>query len=215
MHKKSIFISIEGIDGAGKTMQTKALTANLIKLGRQVCPTFEPTNSPLGKAVRSLLSDDTKYPAVSELFLLMADRVHHANSIISPALTSGQDVVTDRYLDSTFAYQGIKIGDLDWLENWTKQNLVLPQITLWIDLSPQLALQRIAQRNINDKKSELAQIEKFEKESILRMVAQNYEKIYKNNGNRIVKIDGSQDFDQVSIAIFNAVKKYIDSIDAH
>jgi dTMP kinase len=106
-----VFVSFEGVDGSGKTTQAELLTAWLRdQEGRDVVATREPGGTPLGEEVRRLLLDSTKVGPWAEAALFAAARAELVDEVIAPALESGKDVVCDRYVDSSLAYQGIARG---------------------------------------------------------------------------------------------------------
>ena len=101
-----MFISFEGIDGVGKSTQADLLEAHLVGLSREVVRTLEPGGSELGRDIRKLLLHSGHVDARAEALLYAADRAHHVATVIRPALAEGKVVITDRYLDSSVAYQG-------------------------------------------------------------------------------------------------------------
>ncbi|NIM05075.1 MAG: dTMP kinase [Armatimonadetes bacterium] len=105
--KKGLFITFEGIDGCGKTTQARLLAKVLKKAGHEVLLTREPGGTSLGKRLRQLLlNPNSKVCAEAELFLYLADRAQHVREVIAPALKQGRIVISERFADSTVAYQG-------------------------------------------------------------------------------------------------------------
>lgn len=157
----SLFISFEGMEGAGKTTQIRLLRQKLLKLGFTVTVTKEPGATEIGKVLRKLLLDD-KYPIrhpFSDLCLFTADRLEHVVQVIQPALNDGQIVICDRFTDSTLAYQ---IGGQQ-LDKKTVQDLVSlvslkPDITFLLDVNLEEGLERVFKRKKIDRyeKKELA-----------------------------------------------------------
>ncbi|MBU1610205.1 MAG: dTMP kinase, partial [Proteobacteria bacterium] len=107
-----MFVTFEGIEGCGKSTQIKLLTSYLEELGREVLVTLEPGGSRIGRELRKLLltMESQDLTGESELFLYLADRAQHVSQVIRPALTAGKVVLSDRFADSTVAYQGYGRG---------------------------------------------------------------------------------------------------------
>jgi len=144
------FISIEGIDGAGKSTHIAALTERLAAGGAQVLNTREPGGTALAERLRELVLH-SGMDGLTEALLVFAGRRDHLQRVIEPALAAGQTVLCDRFTDATFAYQGAGRGmDLQvlaTLEQWVQQGpqgLRQPDLTIWFDLPPATAAQRRA-----------------------------------------------------------------------
>jgi dTMP kinase len=139
------FITIEGIDGAGKSSHLDALTAWLRRRGHEVVQTREPGGTRLAESIRELFLHKDDMDALTEALLVFAARRDHLRQVIEPALARGAVVVCDRFTDATFAYQGGGRGfDLDvltQLEQWVQQGRQ-PDLTLWFDLPPSVAASR-------------------------------------------------------------------------
>lgn len=153
-----LFISVEGIDGAGKSSHIDAMAAALRAVGHVVCVTREPGGTPLAEQLRALVLH-TPMDALTESLLIFASRRDHVAQVIRPALARGEVVLCDRFTDATFAYQGGGHGfDLDvlgTLENWVQMEqggaLLQPALTLWFDLPAQVAAQRLSGARVPDK----------------------------------------------------------------
>jgi dTMP kinase len=159
-----LFISVEGIDGAGKSSHIDAMAAALRAVGHIVCVTREPGGTPLAEQLRALVLH-TPMDALTESLLIFAARRDHIAQVIRPALARGEVVLCDRFTDATFAYQGGGHGfDLDvlgTLENWVQspegqdgqdgRALLQPALTLWFDLPAQVAAQRLTGARVPDK----------------------------------------------------------------
>ena len=154
-----IFISFEGIDGAGKSTHIEAL-ADRIRAGRRtVCMTREPGGTPLAEGLREMVLRQPMDP-LTEALLIFAARRDHLGQVIEPALARGEVVLCDRFTDATFAYQGGGRGFdravLSTLESWVQRAspsvpLRQPDLTVWFDLPPEVAAQRLAGARVPDR----------------------------------------------------------------
>ena len=160
-----MFISFEGIDGVGKSTQADLLEAHLVGLSREVVRTLEPGGSELGRDIRKLLLHSGHVDARAEALLYAADRAHHVATVIRPALAEGKVVITDRYLDSSVAYQGAgrilgatEVRDLSML---AIQGL-LPALTVLLDLDAASAVARRAKTGDAPDRLEREKVEFFE-----------------------------------------------------
>ena len=146
---RGLFITIEGIDGAGKSTQARLLAEWLRERGAEVLLTREPGGTKLGERLRAVLLDgQAAVSAAAELFLYAADRAQHVEEVIRPALGEGRTVVCERYADSTAAYQGYgRRLDLDFVHqvNRFATGGLEPDLTLLLDLPVEVARQRMAQ----------------------------------------------------------------------
>ena len=139
-----LFISLEGIDGAGKSTHLQALADGFRQRGHEVLVTREPGGTELAEALRELVLH-RPMDAMTEALMVFAARRDHLVKQIEPALRAGQTVLCDRFTDATFAYQGggrgFDLAVLGQLEKWVQQGRQ-PDLTLWFDLAPALAAQR-------------------------------------------------------------------------
>lgn len=153
-----MFVTFEGPEGAGKSTAIQAVAEVLRGGGRQVVTTREPGAGTLGQRIRALLLEpsESPMPARSELFLFLADRANHVDTVIRPALESGAVVLCDRFADSTVVYQGHARGlateTLRSLNAFATGGLV-PDVTLLLDLDPEVGLARIASKDRMDGES--------------------------------------------------------------
>jgi dTMP kinase len=156
-----IFISFEGIDGAGKSTHIEGLAQAFRAQGRAVTLTREPGGTALAEKLRALVLNDTM-DAMTEALLVFAARRDHLQQVIEPALARGEVVLCDRFTDATFAYQGggrgFDLAVLSFLEQLVQtvtspQGDVLrqPDLTIWFDLAPGIAAQRLAGARVPDK----------------------------------------------------------------
>ncbi len=145
------FLSVEGIDGSGKTTQVRLLVERLRSAGRTVLQTKEPDGGQLGAEVRAMLTRPDRLLAPAEqLLLVSAARFDHVRSVIRPALADGQWVVSDRFIDSTYAFQ-VAASDIDLNEMFQSIREIvvgqtLPDLTIILDLSLEIAIDRRRQR---------------------------------------------------------------------
>jgi dTMP kinase len=156
-----LFISFEGIDGAGKSTHIEALAAALRARGRTVVLTREPGGTPLAEKLRTLALNEPMDP-LTEALVMFAARRDHLLQVIEPALARGEVVLCDRFTDATFAYQGggrgFDLQVLATLERWVQRVPALsagqvrqPDVTVWFDLPPAIAAQRLAGARVPDK----------------------------------------------------------------
>jgi len=185
------FISIEGIEGAGKSTQLAFIQRYLSDNGKQLTVTREPGGTPLGEEIRSLLltPTDTGMAIDTELLLMFSARAEHVARVIKPALEQGEWVISDRFTDATFAYQGggrgISQQRIAELANWTLKGLK-PDLTLLFDLPVEVGQQRVVSRNQGVDRFEQEKIEFFQK------IRTCYLERAKQEPNRIKVIDSSQ-----------------------
>ncbi|HVA60704.1 MAG TPA: dTMP kinase [Mycobacteriales bacterium] len=146
-HPRGVFVAFEGGDGAGKSTQVALLTDWLAEHGHPVVTTMEPGATTVGQQLRATLLDRRDQPMAprTEALLYAADRAQHVDEVVAPALDRGAVVVTDRYVDSSLAYQGagrtLAAGEVARLSRWATHGLV-PDLTVVLDVSPQLGLAR-------------------------------------------------------------------------
>ena len=153
MTDRGKFITLEGLDGAGKTTHIEWLADALRRRGKTVLVTREPGGTPLGERLRDLLLHEPMH-ADTEALLMFAGRQEHLRALILPALDAGQWVVCDRFTDATMAYQGggrrIPLARLAILENWVQGNLH-PDLTLFFDVPVATALGRLSASQARDR----------------------------------------------------------------
>jgi len=144
--RAGLFVSFEGGDGAGKSTQCRLLAEWVEGLGREAVLTREPGGTPLGVALRGLVLHGDHVDPRAEALLYAADRAHHVASVVRPALERGAVVITDRYLDSSVAYQGtgrdLGADEVEQLSLWATRGL-MPVLTVLLDLDPVLGRSRL------------------------------------------------------------------------
>ncbi|MGO3411898.1 MAG: dTMP kinase [Leuconostoc falkenbergense] len=195
---KPLFISFEGPEGAGKTTILNILIAELQpKLGNKLVTTREPGGNPISEAIRAILQpeDDNGLEKRTEALLYAAARRQHLVEIIQPALAAGKVVISDRYVDSSLAYQG---GGRDlgvekiWQINQFAIDGLLPDLTIYLDVPSELGLARVT---ANRK----GKIDRLDKESLAfhQKVRQTYLKLQSEFSDRIKIVDATQPLDKV------------------
>jgi len=207
-----MFITLAGIEGSGKTTQIKKIAEFLEKKKQPYILTREPGGTETGKKIRAILLDpDTKgLSSKAELLLYAADRAHHLDSVILPALKSGKYVICDRFMDCTTAFQGFGRGiDMNLIEKIHAIVLegLKPDITFLLDIDPGTGLNRAisciatGERAVNESR--------FEQESLNfhQKVRQGYLNLAEKEPHRFVIIDSSMDVDSVSEIIIEAIAK--------
>jgi dTMP kinase len=182
-----MFITLEGSEGAGKSTLIKHLKKYFLDRNIEFIFTKEPGASEVGAKLRKLLLDKSvELDPLSETFLLLADRIEHVRKIINPALEVNKNVLSDRYLDSTYAYQGAgrKINK-DELDKFIKPlNFPEPDLTIYLDLPVEEGLMRAKGRN---------ELDRFEEEEIdfFERIRNSYLKLAQEDENRIFTIDST------------------------
>jgi len=191
MTKTGLFISFEGIDGAGKSTHIDGLAAAFKAQGRQVTLTREPGGTPLAEKLREMVLHDAM-DSLTEALLIFAARRDHLHNVIEPALARGDVVLCDRFTDATFAYQGsgrgFDLGVLKQLEQWVQAiptGLRQPDVTVWFELDPAIAAVRLAGARVPDR-FEAQPVEFFQK------VSDGYATRAQADAQRFVRLDAAQ-----------------------
>ena len=199
MTKTGLFISFEGIDGAGKSTHIDGLAAAFKAQGRHVTLTREPGGTPLAEKLREMVLHDAM-DSLTEALLIFAARRDHLQNVIEPALARGDVVLCDRFTDATFAYQGsgrgFDLNVLKRLEQWvqaipanvvsaTANGLRQPDVTVWFELDPTIATVRLAGARVPDR-FEAQPIEFFQK------VSDGYAARVQADAQRFVRLDAAQ-----------------------
>lgn len=207
---KGLFITFEGGEGAGKTTLINRVFDELIAKGHSVIRTLEPGGTSLGKEVRELLLHQMKSPICrqSELFLYLADRAQHVQELILPALEAGRIVLCDRFNDSTLAYQGAARSlNVDLLRGLclAATDGLVPDLTLYLDLDPQVGLSRAKQKNTFDR---------LEQENLdfHIKVREAFLSLAKEEPERFHTIDASLDVDTVYGAAMQKIESALCSV---
>ncbi len=190
------FITLEGMDGAGKSTHIPTIIAALQARGHEVVSTREPGGTALGERLRELLLHENMH-AETETLLMFAARREHIATVIAPALARGAYVLSDRFTDATFAYQsgakGVSAAKVELLEQWVQGDLQ-PDITLLFDVPVEISIQRLASARSPDK---------FEREdaAFFTRIRQAYLQRAQQNPARFRIIDGSKSLDEVKNSV--------------
>ena len=198
------FITLEGIEGSGKSTSLETITDYLDNLNIEFIVTKEPGGGPLGRDLRKILLDKQSVitPEV-ELLLMMADRKDHIDNLVLPNLQNGVWIISDRYLDSSYAYQGggrqIDTSKIDLLTKLL--NLPLPDLTLLFDLSPEMALERAKNRSEPDR---------FESEPLAfhTRIRDAYKLLAQQDPDRFVLIDAAKNLESVQSQVQNCIGEF-------
>ncbi len=201
MTEPGLFVAFEGGEGSGKSTQISRVAQRLRADGREVVTTFEPGDTVVGAAIRQvLLSRDTDGLAPrAEALLFAADRAQHVDTLVRPALRRGAVVLTDRYMDSSIAYQGagreLSVDEIRNLSEWATDGL-LPDLTVLLDVDPVTGLQRAA-----------GETDRLEAEPLQfhNRVRQHFLALAASDPNRYVVLDAARPADEIAEAAYAAV----------
>ena len=194
---RGVLITVEGVEGSGKSTQCRRLAERLEARGLGVVLTSEPDGTALGAAIRTLFETAASPPTpLTQVFLFMAARQQHAAEVIRPALSRGAVVISDRYVDATMAYQGFGQGvDLETIRdlNALATGGLLPDLTLVLDLEPAAGMSRIGGRPLDA----------FERMDLAfhRRVREGYLEIARTEKRRVVVLGADQDQDTLAAAV--------------
>ncbi len=206
---RGLFISFEGIDGAGKSTHIDRVAQLFRQAGRAVVLTREPGGTPLSEKLRELVLHEPM-DALTEALLMFAARREHLVQVIEPALARGDVVLCDRFTDATFAYQGGGRG-FDWQVLGQLERMVLalpdgalrqPELTIWFDLDPLIAAERLASARVPDK---------FESQpaDFFAAVRAGYAKRQAEMPDRFARIDAAQTIDTVGADVGRLVSDWL------
>lgn len=195
-----MFVTFEGIDGSGKTTQARLLADALSAEGAEVLLTREPGGTPLGEAVRDLVLHGDHVAPWAEAALYTAARAQHVEEVIRPALARGDTVISDRYLDSSVAYQGAGRGlgieavlDL----NLSAVGGLVPDWTILVDIDAEGASERMRGNRDRIERDGLA---------LQRRAADAYRMLAKRYPDRYLVVDGSATVDEIAAHVWNALR---------
>lgn len=200
-----LFITLEGIEGVGKTTQLEFIADYIQKQGRELVITREPGGTPIGEDVRALVLDNkhTGMAADTELLLMFAARAEHIDKVIRPALDVGKVVLCDRFTDASYAYQGlgrnIPAERITFLKDWVQRGLQ-PDLTLLLDAPVEIGLDRAAKRSEKDR---------FESEALdfFDAVRSCYLQIAESDPQRVKVIDASLGLEDVKKQVLSVLEQ--------
>ena len=205
--KKNLFITLEGIEGAGKSTVIDFIENFITSSGYDVVKTREPGGTAIGEQIREILLNkyNDKLTDDTELLLIFAARAQHLSEIILPNLTSNKIVLCDRFIDASYAYQGagrgIEQSKINLLENWVMPD-IKPDLTFLLDLDPKIAFERTNKRSDADR---------FESEDIhfFEKIRQYYLERAENEPERFRVINSELSLEDVQEQIKNILKDMV------
>lgn len=207
MMQDALFITLEGVEGAGKSSLMDYISELFLHADRKVVQTREPGGTKTGEQIRNILLDSNNIGLESntELLLMFAARMQHIDEIIKPALASGQVVICDRFTDASYAYQGagrgIEESRIQTLEHWVQKDLK-PDLTLLFDLEVEIGLRRAGKRS---------QADRFEQEDIVffERIRSCYLERANNEPARFRVIDSGESLENVKQQIQKILQDYL------
>ena len=207
MKKKNLFIVFEGLEGSGKSTQAGLLASRLLEEGFDIKATREPGGTRIGELIRQIThsKDNVDLTAVAESCLMAASRAQHVREIIRPALDSGKIVISDRFVDSSLAYQGygreLGEGKITALNKMAVEE-VIPDIVIFLDVLPEIGFKR---RNGSSK---IDRLDLQQNDFYLR-VYEGYIKLAGKNKDKYFVVDSSKSIEEVSRVIWQKVKSLL------
>ena len=202
---KGKFITLEGIEGSGKSTSLETISKRLTEEKIEFIVTKEPGGGPLGPPLRNLLlNKDTKISPQVELLLMMADRKNHLEEIILPNIKKGIWVISDRYLDSTYAYQGggrlLDISQIDKISEIL--DLRVPDLTILFDIAPEVSMERARKRS---------DLDRFESEPIdfHKRIRETYLTLAERYNSRYAVVNSSLGFEEVELEVNKVIDNFI------
>jgi len=209
-HQKGRFITIEGVEGVGKSTNIEFIREFLQQRGIEFVLTREPGGTKLAESIRELLlqEHEESVDSTTELLLVFAARAQHLSNVVKPALDRGCWVLCDRFTDATYAYQGggreLGADRISVLEQMVQGEL-RPDLTLILDLEPELGLERAANRG---------ELDRFEKERLefFQRVRNTYLQIAESEPDRCTVVDASRPLEEVKAATLDAVARLCNEV---
>lgn len=202
----SKFITLEGIEGVGKTSNLEYIRSLLEESGKQCVVTREPGGTPLGESLRAILLEhsDDEMSADAELLMMFAARAEHLKKVILPALKAGKYVLCDRFTEATYAYQGggrgLDVAKIAELETWAQGDL-RPDLTIILDAPVHIGRDRAGKRSAPDR------IEK-EADDFFKKVRASYREMANHYPHRICLVDATQNLENVQTQILRQLYEY-------
>lgn len=218
MQMRGLLITLEGIDGCGKSTQLNMLSSALAERGLDVVATREPGGTPTGECIRALLSSASAPIAyTTELFLIIAARAQHVEEVLRPGKQQGRIVISDRYIDSSVAFQGygrgLDLSTINELNRFATGGLA-PDLTLVLDLELELARARLdARAAIDNREATSTAISYFDDEDMAfhERVREGYLKLARHEPERIRVVDASGTTIETYQRVFALVTEFIDA----
>lgn len=211
MTKKTKFITFEGIDGSGKSTFIPLIKEELEKMGEEVVLTREPGGTPLGERLREVILNDDM-DVMTEALLAFASRNEHINKVIRPALEAGKFVISDRFTDSTFAYQGYAGGanmdDLAKLEQLVQKD-VFPELTFLFVVPTEVSRERLSKTGKVPDKFEGQEDSYFDKANA------GYLEMAEDYSHRIKVIDSSLSLEETKKQVLEHLNEYLDYLNEY
>ncbi|REE66521.1 dTMP kinase [Paenibacillus taihuensis] len=207
--EKGIFLTIEGGEGAGKTTLINGIVEALQGRGRNVLSTREPGGSPIAELIRGVILDkkNTAMDARTEALLYAAARRQHLVEIVLPALDRGDVVICDRFVDSSLAYQGhargLGIAEVRSINDFAI-NGVMPNLTIWMDISPEAGLARI--NSTKDREVNRLDLEEL---AFHERVREGYRLLMGNEPDRIIRVNAEQTAENVLRDVLDIINRRI------
>jgi dTMP kinase len=205
--KKNLFLAFEGIDGSGKSTQSKLLEEKLKAEGVKIYHTYEPTGSPIGQLIKKIFRHEMEADHRTIAGLYVADRIDHLTNTkdgILKKLEEGFTVITDRYYFSSYAYQGTHMSQ-DWviMANSISADVLRPDLNIFIDIAPEVSLERV---NKNREKIEL-----YESVENLKEVRNKYFEAFEKlkNEEKVFIVDGNRSVEEIFNAVWNKVSSIL------
>ena len=202
---KNLFLTFEGIDGSGKSTQVKKLAEKLTVAGHKVYTTCEPTTGPIGKMIRDIFNHRMEGDQRTIAALFVADRLEHLlnkTDGILKKLEEGYTVITDRYYFSSYAYHSVHNIDMNWVieANKLSAQLLRPDLNIYIDISPEVSMNRI--------KNERDSVEMYETLENQKNVHAKYAEAFKREQGKekVLVVKGDQAVEQIADDIWQSVK---------
>jgi dTMP kinase len=213
---RGFFITLEGIDGCGKSTQLDMLAEALRQRGHAVFTTRQPGGTLIGQKIRALMSQEhNRLAPLAEVLLMMADRAQHVAELIKPNLEAGRIVISDRYIDSSVAFQGYGRGlDIATVEELNELATagVTPQLTLLFDIEPPSARRRLANR-VENQSADDSPMKGFdeEKEDFHGRVRQGYLDIAAQSPERVCVINANRAIAEIQEEVLALVLEHLES----
>jgi dTMP kinase len=210
--RRGHFLTFEGLDGCGKSTQMRRLAACLRAAGETVVETVEPGGTAVGGSIRRILLDPANHnlSPTAELLLYFAARAQNVDEVIEPSIARGELVLSDRWTDSSWAYQGFgrnlgteAVADLDRLACRGRR----PDLTIWVDLDLDAGLQRARARNDETGAQDESRMDDQSRAFYLRVV-EGYRELARREPARVARVDGAGTEDEVFARVLSVYEEY-------